>query len=228
MEHWLTRAEMLVGGENLRKLATARVAVFGLGGVGGYVAEALARSGIGHLLLVDGDCFSVTNLNRQLGATLATVGQAKTSVTEERIRSINPGCQVEVVPKFYEPGAFDEFLSGQVDYVADAIDDTQAKVDLLARCVQHHVPVISAMGTGNKLQPELLRFADISATQGCPLARSVRQKLRKQGIDKGVTVVYSTEEPLQVAGATPGSMVFVPGAAGLMMASYIVKKLLEM
>lgn len=227
MEHWLTRAEMLVGADNLRKLGAARVAVFGLGGVGGYVAEALARSGIGHLLLVDGDCFSVINLNRQIGATVATVGMDKTAVMQQRIHSVNPDCRVEIMNRFYRPGEFEEFLSGQVDYVADAIDDTQAKVDLLARCVQHHVPVISAMGTGNKLAPEKLCFADISATHGCPLARSVRQKLRKQGIEKGVTVVYSTEEPIQVVGAAPGSMVFVPGAAGLMMASYIVRKLLE-
>ena len=227
MEHWLTRAEMLVGADNLRRLGSARIAVFGLGGVGGYVAEALARSGIGHLLLVDGDCFSLTNLNRQIGATVATVGMDKTAVMQQRIHSVNLECQVEVERRFYQPGEFEEFLSGQVDYVADAIDDTQAKVDLLAQCVQHHVPVISAMGTGNKLAPEELCFADISATQGCPLARSVRQRLRKLGIERGVTVVYSEEQPLKVEGATPGSMVFVPATAGLMMASYIVRKLLE-
>lgn len=219
MENWLERSEELLGKENIEKLQNATVLVFGLGGVGGYAVEALCRSGIGNLLLADGDCYAPSNLNRQIGATLNTLGKPKTQVMAERIAEINPACKVQVVNQFYHKGDFAKFFNCKIDFVLDCIDDTEAKVDILAECVKHNIPVVSAMGTGKKLQPELLKIADISKTQGCPLARSVRQKLRKEGIEKGVAVVYSEEEP------KAGSMVFVPGAAGLLMASYAVRKL---
>ena len=219
MENWLERSEELLGKENIEKLQNATVLVFGLGGVGGYAVEALCRSGVGNLLLVDGDCYAHSNLNRQIGATLNTLGKPKTQVMAERIAEINPACKVQVVNQFYHKGDFAKFFNSKIDFVLDCIDDTEAKVDILAECVKHNIPVVSAMGTGKKLQPELLKIADISKTSVCPLARSVRQKLRKVGIEKGVAVVYSEEEP------KAGSMVFVPGAAGLLMASYAVRKL---
>ncbi|MCQ2362215.1 MAG: tRNA threonylcarbamoyladenosine dehydratase [Acidaminococcaceae bacterium] len=221
MENWLERAEELIGKENIEKLQNATVLVFGLGGVGGYAVEGLCRSGIGNLFLVDGDCYAPSNLNRQIGATINTLGKSKTQVMAERIAEINPACKVQVINEFYHKGDFAKFFNGKIDFVLDCIDDTDAKVDILAECVRRGIPVISAMGTGKKLQPELLKIADISKTSGCPLARSVRQKLRKEGIEKGVAVVYSEEAPQD------GSMVFVPGAAGLMMASYAVRKLVE-
>lgn len=221
MENWLERAEELIGKENIEKLQNAIVLVFGLGGVGGYAVEGLCRSGIGNLVMVDGDCYAPSNLNRQIGATINTLGKPKTQVMAERIAEINPTCKVQVMNEFYNKGDFAKFFKGKIDFVLDCIDDTEAKVDILAECVRRGIPVISAMGTGKKLQPELLKIADISKTSGCPLARSVRQKLRKEGIEKGVAVVYSEEEPKS------GSMVFVPGAAGLLMASYAVRKLME-
>lgn len=219
MENWLERSEELLGKENIEKLQNATVLVFGLGGVGGYAVEVLCRSGIGNMLLADGDCYAPSNLNRQIGATLNTLGKPKTQVMAERIAEINPACKVQVVNQFYHKGDFAKFFNSKIDFVLDCIDDTEAKVDILAECVKHNIPVVSAMGTGKKLQPELLKIADISKTSVCPLARSVRQKLRKVGIEKGVAVVYSEEEP------KAGSMVFVPGAAGLLMASYAVRKL---
>lgn len=215
----MERSEELLGKENIEKLQNATVLVFGLGGVGGYAVEVLCRSGIGNMLLADGDCYAPSNLNRQIGATLNTLGKPKTQVMAERIAEINPACKVQVVNQFYHKGDFAKFFNSKIDFVLDCIDDTEAKVDILAECVKHNIPVVSAMGTGKKLQPELLKIADISKTSVCPLARSVRQKLRKVGIEKGVAVVYSEEEP------KAGSMVFVPGAAGLLMASYAVRKL---
>lgn len=213
----------------MEKLAAARVAVVGLGGVGSYVAEALCRSGVGRLLLVDGDVYAPSNLNRQLGAILATVGRLKVEVTRERLQSINPECQVQVLPEFYRSGDFDKVFAGQMDFVADAIDDTAAKTDLLVECCRRKIGVISVMGTGNKLHPELLQLADISRTSVCPLARSMRQRLRKLGVTQGLEVVYSTEEPHRAeteAEGTPASMIFVPAAAGLVAASRIVQRLI--
>lgn len=226
MDNWLIRAEMLLGNEKLARLTHSKVLVFGLGGVGSYVAEALVRSGVGSLTLVDGDIFDISNLNRQLGAALSTVGRLKTEVMLEHIKDINPDCNVKIISKIYQAGDFETFFWEKVDFVADAIDDTKAKVDLLTECYNHKIPVISAMGTGNKLDPSKLSVIDISKTSGCPLARNVRSALRKKGIEKGIDVVYSTEIPIATGSNVPGSMIFVPASAGILMAGHIVRKII--
>lgn len=223
----LTRVEYVIGQENIAKLKAAHVAVVGLGGVGSYIAEALARSGVGALTLVDADEVASSNINRQLPALSTTIGRLKTEVIAERIAQINPSCKVELRSKFYEPGDFTEFFPEKLDFVADAIDSTASKIDLLTECYRRQIPVISSMGTGNKLDPSCLQIADISKTHTCPLAKSVRKRLRMAGIDKGVAVVFSTESPVYATkAAVPGSMIFVPASAGLLIASYIVRKII--
>lgn len=223
----LSRVAMVIGQEKLPVLEQARVAVVGLGGVGSYIAEALCRSGVGHLLLIDADTVAASNINRQLPALTSTFGCLKTEVVRQRLLDINPECEIETVSSFYEPGAFDEFFSGSFTFIADAIDSTPSKVDLLAECVRREIPVISSMGTGNKLDPMYLTVEDISRTSVCPLARTVRKLLRAAGIEKGVTAVYSKEPPRRAeAGEVPGSMVFVPASAGLLIASYIVRQII--
>ena len=223
----LSRVEMLVGADALAKLQKAKVCVIGLGGVGAYTAEALVRSGIGTVRIIDGDTVEASNVNRQLPALSSTIGQSKVEVMVARLKDINPDCHLETLGEFYKTGDFDRFFGTGFDYVADAIDDVPAKVDIIANCFKAGIPIISAMGTGNKLDPTKLRIADISKTEVCPLARHVRRELRRQGIEKGIDVVFSTEEPFKHSeGKTPASMVFVPGSAGLLMASYIVRKII--
>lgn len=224
----LSRVEYVIGKDNIARLQNARVAVVGLGGVGSYIAEALARSGVGALILVDADTVESSNINRQLPALKSNMGRQKTLVLAERIADINPECDVEVHSDFYEPGDFDRFFAGKIDYLADAIDSTASKIDLLKECYMRKIPVISSMGTGNKLEPEKLQVADISKTHTCPLAKSVRKRLRQYDIEKGITVVFSSEQPVYAQKeAVPGSMVFVPASAGLLMASYIVRNLIK-
>lgn len=223
----LTRVEYVIGKENIAKLRGACVAVVGLGGVGSYIAEALARSGVGALILVDADEVAPSNINRQLPALVSTMGKRKTEVIAARIADINPECKVTLRSSFYEPGDFDKFFPQQPDFVADAIDSTASKIDLLIECYRRNIPVISSMGTGNKLNPSALQIADISKTHTCPLAKSVRKRLRMAGIDKGITVVFSTESPIYATKAeVPGSMVFVPASSGLLIASYIVRRII--
>lgn len=223
----LSRVAYVIGQENIEKLQAAHVAVVGLGGVGSYIAEALARSGVGALTLVDADEVATSNINRQLPALESTMGRLKTEVIAERIAQINPDCQVTLRSEFYEPGDFDKFFPMQLEFVADAIDSTASKIDLLVECHRRQIPVISSMGTGNKLDPSTLQVADISKTHTCPLAKSVRKRLRMAGIDKGVAVVFSTENPVYASKeAVPGSLVFVPASAGLLIASYIVRKII--
>lgn len=223
----LTRVEYVIGKENIAKLQGACVAVVGLGGVGSYIAEALARSGVGALVLVDADEVAPSNINRQLPALTTTMGKLKTEVIAERIAQINPECKVTLCSCFYEPGDFEKFFPMQLDFVADAIDSTASKIDLLTECYKRNIPVISSMGTGNKLDPSALQIADISKTHTCPLAKSVRKRLRMAGIEKGITVVFSTESPVYATkAAVPGSMVFVPASSGLLIASYIVRKII--
>jgi tRNA A37 threonylcarbamoyladenosine dehydratase len=229
------RIEMLIGQEKIAMLQKATVAVIGLGGVGSYVAEALCRSSIGNLLLIDADVVEPSNINRQLPALTSTMGRLKTEVVAERLRQINPDCQIQIKSEFYKPGDFEKFFALGMstdnvprypDFIADAIDSTASKVDILCTAVEKNVPIISSMGTGNKLDPTALRLADISRTSVCPLAKSVRKQARMRGIEKGIPVVYSLEAPQAVVKtSTPGSMVFVPASAGLLMASYIVRKL---
>ena len=235
MNETFARTELLIGEEGLEKLRKARVAVFGLGGVGGYAAEALARSGIGHFLLVDNDVVGESNLNRQIIALRSTLGRYKTAVMKERIADICPETEVETRECFFLPEHADRFDFGAFDYVVDAIDTVSGKLELAVRCREAGTPLISAMGAGNKLDPSRLQVTDVYRTKGCPLAKVMRRELRRRGVEK-LKVVYSTEEPRtplrKILGGdgrkvTPGSIVFVPGTAGLLLASEVVKDLLE-
>ncbi len=227
------RSALLIGEEGVARLASARVAVFGIGGVGGYAAEALARAGVGHLTLVDADTVSESNINRQIIALHSTVGEKKTAVAAARIRDINPAAEVVCHDLFFLPEAADGIDFSAFDYVIDAVDTVAAKLELVKRARAVGVPIISAMGTGNKLNPTALAVTDIYKTEGCPLARTVRGLCRKAGVEH-LKVVYSTEAP---RGATlsddhgrhaPGSMIFVPATAGLLLAAEVVKDLCHM
>ena len=237
MSNQFSRTEMLVGAAALEKLARARVAVFGLGGVGGYAVEALARSGVGGLDLVDNDVIALSNLNRQILATHRTIGQNKTDAAAARVAEIYPACKVRTFNTFFLPENAAEFDFTQYDYVVDAVDTVSAKISLVMAAEAAGVPIISAMGTGNKLRPELLKVTDIYKTAVCPLAHVMRKELRKRGI-KHLKVVYSEETPLKPAPnaevaaespnrrATPGSTAFVPAVAGLIIAAEVVRDLI--
>lgn len=196
MSEQFSRTELLIGEEGIRRLQEARVAVFGLGGVGGYVVEALARSGIGHFDLTDNDIVSVSNMNRQIIATWQTVGRYKTEVMKERILSINPKAEIKLHNCFYLPETAGGFDFRQYSYVVDAVDTVTAKIDIIMRAKEAGAPVISCMGAGNKMDPAAFRTADIYETSVCPLARVMRRELKKRGIQK-LKVVYSTEPPIQ-------------------------------
>ncbi|MDE7339379.1 MAG: tRNA threonylcarbamoyladenosine dehydratase [Lachnospiraceae bacterium] len=229
MPEQFSRTELLLGQEAMDRLRQSRVAVFGIGGVGGHVVEALARAGIGYLDLIDHDKVSMSNINRQIIATFDTVGMDKVDVMKERILSINPDAGVETHRCFYLPENADMFDFKQYSYVVDAIDTVTAKIELVLRAKEAGVPVISCMGTGNKLNPMQLEIADIYQTSVCPLAKVMRRELRKRNVKK-LKVLYSKEEPiknyLSMQGrAVPGSVSFVPSAAGLIIASEVVKEL---
>ena len=244
MDEPFSRSALLLGEEAMQTLSRAKVAVFGIGGVGGHCVEALTRSGIGTLHLYDDDTVSPSNLNRQIIAVHSALGLPKVQAMAQRIRDINPKCTVQTFPMFYLPQNADEVELSQYDYVVDCIDTVSAKLELIARCTAQNIPIISAMGTGNKLDPTAVRLSDLSKTQGCPLARVMRKELRKRGIEH-LKVVWSEEEPrkpLEQATAelpsqsntrpgstarrdTPGSLPFVPAAAGLAMASAVVRDL---
>ena len=228
MENRFDRTEMLIGKDGLSCLSKSKVLIFGIGGVGGYVTEALARSGVGSMVLVDNDTVSVTNINRQIIATDSTVGMYKTEVMKTRILDINPEAQVEVRNCFYLPENAEEFDFSQYDYIVDAIDTVTAKLDIIERAGKALVPVISCMGTGNKLDPTKLVVTDIYKTSVCPLAKVMRRELRKRGIT-GLKVVYSTEEPIknEEIGRVPGSVAWVPPVAGLIAAAEVVKDLIN-
>ena len=229
------RTRMLFGAAAMEKLARSRVAVFGLGGVGGYVVEALARSGVGALDLIDNDVVAFSNLNRQIIATEKTLGLYKADAAAARVAAINPECRVRTFKMFYLPGESDFDFTG-VDYVVDAIDTVTGKLGLVMAAREAGVPIVSAMGTGNKLDPTLLRVSDISETSVCPLARVMRKELRKRGVEH-LKVVWSPEEPLTPAPpeggvppegrrSIPGSNAFVPAAAGLILVAEVVKDLI--
>ncbi len=223
-----SRTALLIGEPALEKLAASRVAVFGVGGVGSFTVEALARSGVGKFLLVDSDTVDVSNLNRQLHATYETVGQYKTELMQKRILSINPDAEVVVQNVFCLPENVAEILQGDFDYIVDAIDTVSAKLAIIEEAARKNVPVISAMGAGNKLDPTRFEVADISKTSVCPLCRVMRGEIKKRGIP-ALKVVYSKEQPVEVATvaagrkrAIPGSIAFVPSVAGLILASEVV------
>ena len=236
MQDSFSRTRLLLGEERMKCLAACRVAVFGIGGVGGYTVEALARSGIGALDLIDDDRICLSNLNRQLHATLSTVGRYKVDVAAERIRDINPDCAVTTYKTFFLPETQDQFDFSLYDYVVDAIDTVAGKLALVDKARMAGIPVICSMGAGNKLDPTAFHVADIYSTAVCPLARVMRSECRRRGIEH-LKVVYSTERPVKPAEAVqdlregssrrqiPGSIAFVPAAAGLILAGEVVKDL---
>lgn len=246
MLNQFSRTQLLLGSEALSRLRHARVAVFGIGGVGGYTVEALARSGVGTLDLIDDDKICLTNLNRQIIALHSTIGQYKVDAARQRVLDINPDAVVHTYQTFYMPDTAGQFDFSQYDYIVDAIDTVTAKLELAVRAQQAGTPIISSMGTGNKLDPTAFTVTDIYKTSMCPLARVMRRELKKRGV-KRLKVVYSTEEALSPADAcaeeptgqsdaartgaprrqTPGSTAFVPAVAGLIIAGEVVKDLVQ-
>lgn len=234
MEDWLSRTALLLGDEGVLRLSRARVALLGLGGVGGMCAEALCRAGVGAMLLCDKDTVDITNVNRQLAAMLPTVGHKKVQVMEKRLRDINPALDLTLCDRFYLPGESAFLYAFQPDLVLDAIDTVTAKLHLAVECGARGIPLVSCLGTGNRLHPEALTVGDIGQTSGCgcPLARVMRRELRRRGVSS-LRVVYSTEQPLRAAASceggrhSPGSISFVPPAAGCILAGEGVRILLQ-
>lgn len=245
-----SRTEILLGTDAMDRLAKSRVAVFGVGGVGGYTVEALVRSGIGSIDVIDSDTVDITNINRQIIATQDTVGREKVEVIKERIFSINPNCKVNVHKCFYLPETKDEFDFSQYDYIVDAVDTVTAKISLVMEAKEKNVPIISSMGAGNKLNPAEFEVADIYKTSVCPLAKVMRKELKNRGVKK-LKVVYSKEQPIKPAiieeepvmcceggvcriidrpkkREIPGSIAFVPSVVGLIIASEVIKDLINL
>ena len=228
-----SRTKLLLGADGLAKLAAARVAVFGIGGVGSFAAEALCRSGIGHFLLVDSDTVDVSNLNRQIHATIKTVGQKKTDVMRARMLEINPAADVRTRCEFYGPDHAEAFFDEPLDYIVDAVDTVTAKISLVVEAGKRNIPIVSAIGAGNKLDPTRFEVTDIYRTSVCPLAKVMRKELKKRGVPR-LKVVYSKEPPLRpdapetedTRRQPPGSVSFVPSVAGLILAGEVVRDLL--
>ncbi len=245
MLHQFSRTELAIGPEGLETLKGSTVAVLGIGGVGGVAAEALARSGIGRIILIDKDVVDITNVNRQVHALTTTVGQPKAELMKERIKLINPECDAIALRMFYTEETYEELFKYPLDYVVDASDTIVYKVHLIKQCLERGIPVISSMGAANKMDPSRFQVADISKTTVDPIARVVRRKLREAGIKKGVKVVFSTEEPvkpredvtqrivpdtapeIRKAQQPPASNAFVPPVAGLIMVSVVFRELVE-
>ena len=248
-QHSLSRTELLIGKEGLEKLRDSKVVVFGIGGVGSFTVEALARAGVGNLILIDDDTVCLTNLNRQIHATYKTISKNKVEVMKERVLSVNRNCNVETIQVFVTPDNLEEIIPDDVDYVVDAIDTVSAKIALAVYCEQKGIKLMSSMGTGNKLNPAEFKVADIYNTKVCPLAKVMRYELRKRGVKK-LKVVYSEEMPRKpkvedvvtcktgcvCTGGTkkcsakrqiPGSVSFVPPVAGMIIASEVVKDLIK-
>ncbi|MBE6360926.1 MAG: tRNA threonylcarbamoyladenosine dehydratase [Treponema bryantii] len=225
MKEQFCRTAQLLGNENVEKLFDKHVIVFGVGGVGGYVVEALARSGVGKISIVDNDVVNESNINRQIIALHSTVGMQKVEVLKNRILDINPECQVFVYNQFFLPENSKDFDFSIYDYVVDAVDTVTAKLEIIKKSKESNVPVISSMGTGNKLNPMGFKVSDISKTKVCPLARVMRNELKKRGISK-VKCVYSEENPV-IQTQTPASVAFVPSVAGLLIASEVIKDLVK-
>lgn len=231
MSEEFSRTELLLGNEGMKRLRGAKLAVFGIGGVGGHAAEALARSGVGALSLIDKDTVDVTNLNRQIIALHSTIGRDKVDVMRERILDINPDCQVQTYKCFYLPETKDTFDFSQYDYIVDAVDTVTAKIQLVMEAQRCGTPIISSMGAGNKLDPAAFQVADLYETSVCPLAKVMRRELRKRGV-KQLKVVYSKEEAIHPSFAegeqtVPGSNAFVPSVAGLILASEVIRDLAQ-
>lgn len=249
MLHAFSRTELIIGKENLEKLKDKKVAIFGIGGVGSFVVEGLVRAGVGKFVLVDDDCVCLTNINRQLHATMKTIGKPKVEVMKNRISEINPKAEVEVIQKFYSPDTADEMIRKDYDYIVDAIDTVTGKISLVEKAYEMGIPIISCMGAGNKMDPTKFEVADIYETSIDPLAKVMRKELRARGIP-ALKVVYSKEEPIKpietessscskncicppgtarkctVRHQVPGSISFVPSVAGLIIAGEVVKDLI--
>lgn len=234
MREIFSRTERLLGKDAMEKLARAKVLLFGVGGVGSHAAEALVRSGIGHLTIVDNDEVCISNLNRQIEATQETIGQSKVLAMKNRLLSIHPDCDIKTVSEFYLSNEKSGLITDEYDYIIDAIDTVSAKIDICLTAQKKNIPLISCMGTGNKLHPEMLQIADLFDTSVCPLCRVMRSELKKRGV-KALKVVYSPEPPISPQAEdpedissrrlTPGSTAFVPPAAGLLIASCVVQDL---
>ena len=226
-EDRLQRQRALIGDEATQSLSSSTVAVFGIGGVGSYTVEALARAGVGSLILIDGDRVSESNINRQLIADTTTVGKWKAETAAERVRKINPDCTVTAVNEFADSSNVDRILTeANADYVVDAIDCVTTKLLIALWAQEHNVPVISSMGTGNKLDPSKFVVTDISKTSVCPLARVMRRECKAKGIRK-LTVLYSTEEPVKTGLRVPASISYVPSCAGLMIAGHVIRSIIN-
>lgn len=248
-QHSLSRTELLIGQEALDKLSESKVVVFGIGGVGSFTVEALARAGVGKLVLVDDDEVCLTNINRQIHATLKTVGKPKVQVMKERISEINPKCEVDIFQTFVKKENIDEIIGSDTDYVVDAIDTVSSKIELVVWCKEHNVPIISCMGTGNKLDPTQFKIADLYSTKICPLAKVMRYELKRRGIE-ALKVLYSEEVPMKpredqvvtckngcvctggskkclMKRQIPGSISFVPPVAGMIIGGEVIKDLIK-
>ena len=232
MSNQSSRTELLIGKDGVEKLQNSKVVVFGIGGVGSYVVEGLARAGIGEFILIDKDIVDETNINRQIIATTKTIGKPKVDVSKQRIIEINPNAKVETYKEFFMPESKD-FFNETIDYVIDCVDTITAKIEIIIRAKKHNIPVISCMGTGNKLNPTEFEIADIYSTSICPLAKVMRKELKQRGIES-LKVVYSKEEPLktntfdeETNKQIPGSISFVPSVAGLIIASEVVKDIIK-
>jgi tRNA A37 threonylcarbamoyladenosine dehydratase len=245
MLHQFSRNELAIGKDGLELLKNTTVAVLGIGGVGSFSSEALARSGLGRLILVDKDNVDITNVNRQIHALISTVGQPKVDLMKKRIKDINPECDVIALKMFYTEETYEQFFEHGIDYVIDASDTITYKVHLMKECLNRNIPIISSMGVANKMDPTKLRIADISQTSYDPIAKVIRQRLRKDRIYKGINVVFSDEKPIQIreeirkeivpdettgirkAKLPPSSNAFIPSISGLMMAGHVINDLLN-
>ncbi|MGQ4665780.1 ThiF family adenylyltransferase [Metabacillus halosaccharovorans] len=244
MLHQFSRNELAIGKEGLDILKNSTVAVLGIGGVGSFSAEALARSGVGRLVLVDKDDVDITNVNRQIHALVSTVGQPKVDLMADRIKDINPDCEVISLKMFYTEETYEQFFAHNLDYVVDASDTISYKIHLMKECIKRNIPIISSMGAANKMDPTRFQVADISKTHTDPIAKVIRTRLRKEGIHKGIKVVFSDESPIVIreevrkevgndaapirkAKMPPSSNAFVPSVAGLIMGGYVITELLK-
>lgn len=227
MENQFSRTESLIGAENLTVLQNSHIAIFGLGGVGGYAAEALARSGVGLLDIIDYDKISLSNINRQIIATHKTLGEYKTDVMKKRLSDINPEIKINTHTLLYLPEISDTFDFSKYDYIIDAVDNITAKINLVIKADENNVPIISCMGTGNKLDPTKFEVSDIYKTSVCPLAKVMRYELKKRNIKK-LKVVYSKELPIKTSSRTPSSMIFCPATAGMVLANEVVRDLIKL
>lgn len=223
----LSRVSLLIGEENIEKLNQKCILILGLGGVGGYVAEALARSGIGNLILVDSDSIDITNINRQIIALHSTLGKAKVEVWKSRIEDILPTCKVTAIKRDMTEENISSIFETKIDYVIDACDTVATKLALIQYCLDHQIPFITCLGTGKRMDPSQLQVTDLMKTEQDPLAKIIRKKIKEKGIKQKIPVLYSKEPPKKVDGPRIASSIFVPSSAGILIASYVFRKLLE-